>query len=129
MLRWILLRSSRENGAKLFIIHVEENPAVAHPGLFGGLPPATWKEKHRLSKTLPTATEVRFEHDVLVGDPAEEIVEFAKTKDVDLIVMGSHGLTGIVRVLMGSVAEKVVRRSPVPVLTLKANANKLAETP
>ena len=119
---------ARENGAKLFIVHVEENPAVVHPGLFGGLPPATWKEKHKLSKTLPSATEVRFEHDLLVGDPAEEIVAFAKRKDVDLIVMGSHGLTGIIRILMGSVAEGVVRRSPVPVLTLKANANKLAET-
>lgn len=119
---------AREGGAKLFIVHVEENAAVVHPGLFGGLPPVAWKEKHRLSNTLPTATEVRFEHDLLIGDPANQIVEFAEKRGVDLIVMGSHGMTGLLRVLMGSVAEGVVRRSPVPVLTLKANAKELVET-
>lgn len=113
---------ARENDAKLFIIHVEENAAVVHPGLFGGLPPVTWKEKHRLAQVLPTATEVRFEHDLLIGDPVKEIVAFAKEKQIDLIVMGSHGATGLLRVLMGSVAEGVVRNATVPVLTLKADA-------
>lgn len=117
---------ARANGAKLFIVHVEENAAVLHPGLFGGLPPVTWDEKHRLNSTLPTATEVLFEHDLLIGDPAKTIVKFAERNDVDLIVMGSHGATGLVRVLMGSVAEEVVRRSPIPVLTLKADARELA---
>ena len=60
---------------------------------------------------------------------ATEIVDFATRHDVDLIVIGSHGLTGIVRLLMGSVAEGVVRRSPVPVLTLRAHFKELAETP
>ena len=62
------------------------------------------------------------QQDLLIGDPVKEIVEFAKRKDVDLIVMGSHGLTGIIRVLMGSVAEAVVRRSPCPVLTYREPA-------
>jgi len=119
---------ARQNGAKLFIVHVEANAAVAHPGLFGGLPPVAWKDKHRLNATLPTATEVLFEHDLLIGNPVDEIVKFAKKKDVDLIVLGSHGLTGVLRVLMGSVAEGVVRRSPVPVLTVKADAREFAES-
>lgn len=119
---------ARETGATLFIVHVEENPAVVSPGLFAGLPPASWPENHQLAKTLPTATEVRFEHDLLVGNVAQEIVDFAKKKDVDLIVLGSHGHSGLLRVLMGSVAEAVVRTAPVPVLTLKPNAKQLADT-
>lgn len=114
---------ARENGAKIYIVHVEEAAAVVHPGLFGGLPPVTWPDRQKLNSTLPTATEVLFEHDLLLGDPAEEIVEFAKRKDADLIVLGTHGNTGLLRVLMGSVAEGVVRSSPVPVLTLKAVPN------
>jgi len=111
---------ARENGAKMYIVHVEELASLIHPGLFGGLPPVTMPSRRKLNSTLPTATEVLFEHDLLIGDPAEKIVEFAEKKGADLIVMGTHGNTGMVRVLMGSVAEGVVRRSPIPVLTLKA---------
>ena len=53
------------------------------------------------------------------GKPYEEIVEVAKTEKVDLIVMGTHGLKGISHFLIGSVAEKVVRHAPCPVLTVK----------
>lgn len=60
-------------------------------------------------------TEVR----VLQGAPAYEIVEFARTHDFDLIVMGTHGRTGIKHALIGSIAEKVVRTAPCPVLTVR----------
>ncbi|USZ69996.1 universal stress protein (plasmid) [Halorussus salilacus] len=50
------------------------------------------------------------------GKPSKEIVEYVEDNDVDLIVMGTHGRSGIRNVLMGSVAERVVRHSPVPVL-------------
>ncbi len=53
------------------------------------------------------------------GDPFTEIIEFAKDNTVDIIIMGTHGHTGIKHILMGSVAEKVVRYSPYPVLTVK----------
>lgn len=53
------------------------------------------------------------------GEPYREIVKFAQEKNVDLIVISTHGRTGILHVLMGSVAEKIVRYSPVPVLTVK----------
>lgn len=118
---------ARENGAKVFIVHVEDAAALAHPGLFGGLPPASWPSRQRLNATLPTATEVQFEHDLLIGEPASEIVEFAIKNDADLIVMGTHGTTGLARILMGSVAEGVVRLAPVPVLTLKATVNEMSE--
>jgi nucleotide-binding universal stress UspA family protein len=53
------------------------------------------------------------------GKPFVEIIQAAKTYDVDLIVMGTHGRTGLRSMLIGSVAEKVVRKAPCPVLTVK----------
>jgi nucleotide-binding universal stress UspA family protein len=55
------------------------------------------------------------ERAVEVGKPTRIIVEYAEREDVDHVVMGSHGRAGVTRVLLGSVAEAVVRRSPVPV--------------
>lgn len=55
------------------------------------------------------------EFDSALGPPAETIVGTAEDRDVDQIIMGSHGRTGVTRVVMGSVAEKVLRRAPVPV--------------
>ncbi len=53
------------------------------------------------------------------GDPFTEIIRYAKENDTDIIIMGTRGHTGIKHILMGSVAEKVVRYSPQPVLTIK----------
>lgn len=57
--------------------------------------------------------------EVLQGYPATEIVDYAKTNKVDLIVMGTHGHQGLNRILFGSVAEGVVKNSPIPVLTIR----------
>ena len=57
--------------------------------------------------------------EVGVRAPFTEIIRFAKDKDIDLIVMGTHGHTGLAHVLLGSVAEKVVRKAPCPVLTVR----------
>lgn len=56
---------------------------------------------------------------VEVGNTAREIVEYAETHDVDHIVIGSHGRSGVTRVLLGSVSESVVRRAPVPVTVVR----------
>lgn len=53
------------------------------------------------------------------GEPWKEIVKFANEESIDLIMMATHGRTGLAHFLMGSVAEKVVRHSPVPVFTVK----------
>jgi nucleotide-binding universal stress UspA family protein len=55
---------------------------------------------------------------VLIGDVAEEIIKFAEAEKFHLIIMGTHGYKGLEKVLFGSVAEKVVKRSPCPVLTI-----------
>jgi universal stress protein A len=53
------------------------------------------------------------------GEPSREIVRFAHEENVDLIIISTHGRTGIAHILMGSVAEKVIRYSPIPVLAIK----------
>ena len=60
---------------------------------------------------------------VTVGKPVEEIVQVARDEAVDLIVMGTHGRTGLRHVLLGSVAETVVRTAPCPVFTVKVTAH------
>ena len=57
---------------------------------------------------------------VAIGSPAHEIVELAALGHFDLIVMGTHGRTGVLHVMLGSVAEKVVRRAKCPVLTVRS---------
>jgi nucleotide-binding universal stress UspA family protein len=56
---------------------------------------------------------------LVTGTPFHEIIQWARAEKVDLIVMGTHGRTGLVSALIGSVAERVVRKAPCPVLTVK----------
>lgn len=65
---------------------------------------------------------------VRFGDPAEEIVDLAEAEGYDLIVMATHGRSGMRRVLMGSVAEKVLRHTPVPVLMIRPTGKALRVT-
>ena len=62
-------------------------------------------------------------------EPAEEIVRYAEHEQIDLIVMGTHGRTNMAHLLMGSVAEKVVRSAPCPVLTVPARTTPTGKTP
>lgn len=63
--------------------------------------------------------EVKVEPVLLKGSPAEQILDYAEKNDIDLIVMGTQGLTGIKRFLIGSVAENVIRHSKVPVIVIR----------
>lgn len=58
-----------------------------------------------------------------IGSPFYEIIQYAKEHDIDLIVIGTHGRSGLVHLLMGSVAENVVRKAPCPVLTVKPDGH------
>jgi len=75
------------------------------------------KAAARIEK-MATAAGVFSESRVLEGNPAAEILRLAREKSMDIIVIGSIGKTGLEKFLMGSVAEKVVRNSPVPVLVV-----------
>lgn len=115
---------ARDTGAKLLIVHVEEPPAAYGGGeLYYGIPePATEDLTQMLERVVPTDKSVEFEHHLISGDPAGAIVRFAESEHVDLIVLGTHGRSGLSRLLMGSVAEVIVRRAHCPVLTYKQPA-------
>lgn len=65
------------------------------------------------------SVDAAVETDLVVGQPARAIVEYIDDNDIDAVVIGSHGRDGISRILLGSVAETVVRRSPVPVTVVR----------
>jgi nucleotide-binding universal stress UspA family protein len=115
---------ARERGAKLLIVHVEEPPAAYGGGemYYGMLEPATEDLRKMLEEIVPAQPDVPYEHHLLTGDPATTIPRFAEEQGVEMIVMGTHGRTGLMRLLMGSVAEAIVRRATCPVLTYKQPA-------
>ena len=112
---------ARDHGATLTLLHVNLIPTMAY-GEFGAVPPETYdkqKMETLLEQIQPTDPSLSIQRIVIDGDAAEEIVRHAKETMCDLIVMGTHGRTGLGRLLMGSVAEKVMRGAPCPVLTVK----------
>jgi universal stress protein A len=114
-----------ESGACLYIVHVHEGLPTFVPGYAGYDIPMDSADAHEkeareaLDRVVPTTPGVQYVHWFLTGAPEKEILAFAGRENVDLIVMGSHGRTGVARVLMGSVAEAIVRKASCPVLTIK----------
>jgi nucleotide-binding universal stress UspA family protein len=109
-------------GAKLHVLHVSETARTDIPtdfplGLEKGMEEAV---RERLLKTVPGRDKREFHPNFALrsGTPSAEIVRYAKERDIDLIVMGTHGRGLIAHAVMGSVTEKVVRNAPCPVLTL-----------
>jgi nucleotide-binding universal stress UspA family protein len=107
-------------GAELHVLHVIENlflrAVVADPAVLEAA--ARWRLSDRLTADdcgVGRARAVIRQSD----QPADEIVSYAKWEAIDLIVMGTHGRTGAARVFTGSVAERVVRLAPCPVLTVR----------
>lgn len=118
---------ARDMGAELVIVHVLEEPAI-YTGEFyyGNAEPDVPAVTKMLHAVKPSLEGVSYRHHLLRGDAAESVCEFARKDDTDLIVMGTHGRTGLGRLLMGSVAELIVRTAPCPVLTLRSDALKSA---
>jgi len=86
--------------------YVNESRAAAEKSLAAVLDP----------KWVPGRTVIQA---VVEGSPKLEIIRYARTKEIDLIVLSTHGRTGLAHVLIGSVAENVVRTAPCPVLTVR----------
>ena len=115
-------------GASLHLVHVMED-LLAHAWaaeVYVAAVPNLREEieresQQRLSAMLPEADRERLRAEIalLSGNPFIEIIRYAKAHDIDLIVMGTHGRGPIAHMLLGSVAEKVVRKSPCPVLTVR----------
>ena len=127
---------ARRLGAELFIVHVEE-PLPAYAFSEGGLPDLPrlqqevrgWAERE-LEQLATQARDagVPVRTAVLFGTPANTIVETARSEGIDLVVVGTHGRTGLAHVLIGSVAERIVRQAPCPVLTVK-NVSRAEQAP
>jgi len=113
---------ARDYGAQLVVVHVAE-PVVPIYGDGVVVPPPDVDKEPllvKLQQLLPRDPKVRVEHRLAEGDAATEILRLAKETQSDVIVMGTHGRTGLARIVMGSVAEQVVRKAPCPVVTAKA---------
>ncbi len=113
---------TRDYGARLVLLHVVM-PTVAVYGE-GALPldpeVLAREAKEHLNRLEVPGADVRAERQIEEGDPATEILRVAREIHADLIVLGTHGRTGLARLLMGSVAEQVVRKAACPVLTVTA---------
>lgn len=113
---------ARDTGARILALHVLVPPTVVYgEGVYAPLPeeyPKEWEEKlHALQSPTPNVT---VEHLMVEGDPVNVILKTGRDSKCDLIVLGTHGRSGLKHFLMGSVAERVVREGPCPVLTVKA---------
>ncbi|MEK6248503.1 MAG: universal stress protein [Planctomycetales bacterium] len=122
---------ARDRQASLLIVHVVEGDKYPAGRWFQKGPKVSTEETAQLEEILPADSSVEFEHRMLFGsdsknppNPAGEILMLAKQENVDAIVMGTHGRSGIDHLLMGSVAESVVHHATCPVVTVKQPHNK-----
>ena len=124
-------------GASVELVHVVDNPVASGawtaevyvPNLPQLLESLIGEANKRLTamKSLVAGHGIQAEAIVLTGQPAHTIVDHALARGFDLIVMGTHGRTGLSHVFVGSVAERVVRKAPCPVMTLRDDAARAEE--
>ena len=110
---------AQERTATLHLLHVvamPPGPEVALP--FGKMETTARTKLERLARQKVDG-KVRYQVEVMMGDPGVEILQAAKRQGADLIVMATHGRKGLRHLVLGSVAEHVVREAPCPVLTVK----------
>jgi nucleotide-binding universal stress UspA family protein len=116
--------------ATVTLLHVVDLVDAGYASPVDGTVPGFWEEwfenekaasERLLAAGRERATEagVDAQTDTMVGRPTRAINEYVEAHDVDHVVMGSHGRSGVSRVLLGSVAEGVVRRAPVPVTVVR----------
>jgi nucleotide-binding universal stress UspA family protein len=128
------VRLARELGSELKILHVYELPAplalpYATASLYEGLDrEARASAEHRLARMIEKARERGVAATPLLrqGYPDGEIVDAAERERADLLVLGTHGRRGASRLLVGSIAARVVANAPCPVLTIRPRAEEVA---
>jgi len=115
---------ARASGGRLLVLHVAPHtgPLVAYGNVVAQLQTGDYEAKlrHAVVQFRVADETVAVEHHIREGEAAAEILRLAHEARCELIVMGSHGRTGLSRLMMGSVAEQVMRKAHCPVLTAKA---------
>jgi nucleotide-binding universal stress UspA family protein len=117
---------ARDCGAKLLIVHVSETECYPVGELVDEQPEPSPEEQKRLRAVVPDDRNVAFEHRLICpptssknAHPGDEIINLARQENVYAIVIGTHGRTGLGRLLAGSVAESVMHRAPCPVVAIR----------
>ena len=106
--------------AQLYLLHVPGETGVNFEADFPMVQfENATQERLETLVSAQEAKQLRPEYALRIGAPSDEIVRYAGYREIDLIVMGTHGRSGVAHMLMGSVAEKVVRTAPCPVLTVR----------
>ncbi len=135
--KWALtyaLSFAKKYDAKLYIIHVIQQPTYPL-GMYAEI---SFDAMDKFNRNLSEVTEKEmkalcetelgdfknYEAMIVSGTPFLEIIRTAKEKDVDLLIVGTHGRTGLDHVLFGSTAEKVVRKAPCPVVSVRLPGKK-----
>lgn len=106
----------------LHVLHVLPHLNPGDPGMAWQTVTPITRRQHVVQAfrdRFPAPEYEQVQFTVLIGDPSTEIVDYAKQKKISLIVLPSHGRTGLGRLMIGSVAERVVRLAPCPVLVLR----------
>ena len=115
---------ARAHGARLLLLYVKQ-PQETMQGEFGLMPPEPEASDaailDRLGELVPEGSPIQVERLVAHGNAAEVIVQVAKEKHCDLIVLGTHGRKGLGRLFYGNVADDVTRAVPCPVLALRSS--------
>ncbi len=107
---------------RIHVLHVLRELAAGEPGVVWGTVDEESRREHAKKALREKLSDPKYEGiDVVIGfgDPGHEVADYAQSTNADLIVLPSHGRTGIARLLIGSVAERVVRLAPCPVLVLR----------
>ncbi len=110
---------AEKHNASLTVLFVYNPDNTTTPGSQGDETADRNYWQGQLEQIRPVDTRIAVTHVLLQGDPASEIVRYGRDAGIDLIVMGTHGRTGVERLLLGSVAEKVLRDASCSVLVVK----------
>ena len=126
ILPYVLFVAEKHDGM-IYLLHVVEDLSKWGSGSYIPHIPLDRYQEEALKGAEKTMERVckeqlqgcpNFQKRILSGDPAQEILKTIESEGIDLVIMGTHGRKGLEHVFFGSVAENVVKKSPVPVLTI-----------